>query len=1303
MHLVSYILIYIIFNILSLYTNQNYYQTSFRSSADTTSSLFTEVKADFRNSPLKSQIKDYTLLKLNTEAFEKVKSTIGAKLDLVLPFKNAQLEIELNEFSIYTQSYGVYTSESGGKSVSIPKSRHYTGKIKGDPQSLVTINVFENELSGVISSQSYGDINLGQHQSLSSDYILYSHWDEVNPSTFQCLTSDAQKVKGENVYNQVQSELEQRMAKCVAIDFELTNSVYTGKGNSVTSATNWITTVFAHIKNIYLNTPGPEGSLGMDLNLSSVYVWTTADPYSTDAGTALDQFLNRRNANTGGYLTSAQRTGNLAHLIIGSSSNPSGTVGIAYLSVPGPAYCQSYKYGVSKVSYNGGTETTLPTYSSTIGTITHELGHNMGSPHTFDCTEWAGGIPLDNCNSQSGCPAGPATGTGQGTIMSYCHNTVGTTLANGFGAQPAARIKGYYNSSTCLSSSCGTTTVTPTCSDGVQNGTETGVDCGGGCAPCGTNCPGTFNISQGRAAIQSTNFDGVNSYPASASNDGNTSNFNHTNMELQPWWQVDLGSGNTGSVSGIEITHRSGCDPCAGRTKNFKIFVSNTPLTGTTMPTSGQVYEYNNASGLGNGQVLNITGLAGIGRYVRIWVNNGSTANPIHFAEVKVFGCISTVNPCLNNQNPSVSISAASSSYPQGGSFAINATATDPQGNSTVSKVDFYNAGTLIGSDNSSPFSFTVNPASAGSYSITARATDNCDGVSSASSALSMNGTVTCSDGIRNGNEAGVDCGGSSCPTCPVGCATTTMISQGKTASQSTNFDGSNTYPASAANDGNASTFNHTQNELQPWWQVDLGSGNTGTVTRVEITHRSGCTACAGRTKNFKIFVSNTPLTGSTIPTSGQIYEYNNSTGLGDGQVLNITSLLGIGRYIRIWVNNGSTANPIHFAEVKVYGCVSTVDPCLNNQNPSVSISTTSSNYPQNGSFTVNATPTDPQGNNTISKVDFYNSGTLIGTDTDAPYSLTVNPASASTYAITARAVDNCNAQSGASSAINLTGTISCSDGVRNGNEQGVDCGGTATNCPACVAGCTTTTNISQGKAASQSSNFSSSNPYPAFYSTDGSVSTFNHTANELQPWWQVDFGAANVSNVSRVEITHRSGCGACAGRTKNFKIFVSNTPLTGSTIPTSGQIYEYNNATGLGDGQVLNITGLFGLGRYLRIWVNNGSTSSPIHFAEVKVFGCLASGSTSTAASEDLSSIKAEKLSIGLYPNPAKELVNLTFSKSIIEPILYTIVDVSGRVLIQSTVSQGQAINVSTLQPGSYFINVYTDEEKTIKKFVKM
>lgn len=41
----------------------------------------------------------------------------------------------------------------------------------------------------------------------------------------------------------------------------------------------------------------------------------------------------------------------------------------------------------------------------------------------------------------------------------------------------------------------------PTCSDGIQNGDETGIDCGGSCAPCGGGPTGTGNKSAKRKGI----------------------------------------------------------------------------------------------------------------------------------------------------------------------------------------------------------------------------------------------------------------------------------------------------------------------------------------------------------------------------------------------------------------------------------------------------------------------------------------------------------------------------------------------------------------------------------------------------------------------------------------------------------------------------------------------------------------------------------------------------------------------------------------------------------------------------------
>jgi hypothetical protein len=53
----------------------------------------------------------------------------------------------------------------------------------------------------------------------------------------------------------------------------------------------------------------------------------------------------------------------------------------------------------------------------------------------------------------------------------------------------------------------------------------------------------------------------------------------------------------------------------------------------------------------------------------------------------------------------------------------VNATAADSDG--TVTKVDFFNGSTLVGTATSAPFSVTLTNLAAGSYSLTAKATDN--------------------------------------------------------------------------------------------------------------------------------------------------------------------------------------------------------------------------------------------------------------------------------------------------------------------------------------------------------------------------------------------------------------------------------------------------------------------------------------------------------------------------------------------------------------------------------------------------
>ncbi len=86
---------------------------------------------------------------------------------------------------------------------------------------------------------------------------------------------------------------------------------------------------------------------------------------------------------------------------------------------------------------------------------------------------------------------------------------------------------------------------------------------------------------------------------------------------------------------------------------------------------------------------------------------------------------------------PTVSITSplANATFDAPAGITISATAADSDG--TVSKVEFYNGTTLLGSDISSPYSFSWGNVAAGSYTLTAKATDN-SGASTISSPVAV-------------------------------------------------------------------------------------------------------------------------------------------------------------------------------------------------------------------------------------------------------------------------------------------------------------------------------------------------------------------------------------------------------------------------------------------------------------------------------------------------------------------------------------------------------------------------------------
>ena len=89
------------------------------------------------------------------------------------------------------------------------------------------------------------------------------------------------------------------------------------------------------------------------------------------------------------------------------------------------------------------------------------------------------------------------------------------------------------------------------------------------------------------------------------------------------------------------------------------------------------------------------------------------------------------------NQPPTVSLTAPANgaSYTAPASITISANASDPE--NQLTRVDFYNGSTLLGSDTNAPYSFAWSNVAAGTYSLTAIARDAA-GLTKQSAAVSV-------------------------------------------------------------------------------------------------------------------------------------------------------------------------------------------------------------------------------------------------------------------------------------------------------------------------------------------------------------------------------------------------------------------------------------------------------------------------------------------------------------------------------------------------------------------------------------
>ncbi len=184
--------------------------------------------------------------------------------------------------------------------------------------------------------------------------------------------------------------------------------------DSEAAATAWLADMFLQMNVLY------ERDLDLHLAQGETFLRLTDSYSTTSSDSTYAQLLELGNywaANHG----DVSRT--FVMQISGKQESAYGASGIAWLD----AFCEKQSYGggysVNRVFWNPAIS-----IASSLKITAHELGHNLGSPHTH-CYP----TPIDQCFAGEGGCYGGATSCpsgGAGTLMSYCHLTGCGSTAN---------------------------------------------------------------------------------------------------------------------------------------------------------------------------------------------------------------------------------------------------------------------------------------------------------------------------------------------------------------------------------------------------------------------------------------------------------------------------------------------------------------------------------------------------------------------------------------------------------------------------------------------------------------------------------------------------------------------------------------------------------------------------------------------------------------------------------------------------------------------------------------------------------
>ena len=393
--------------------------------------------------------------------------------------EDATVDLELTRFEPFAPGARVeVVRDDGVHAVPLPDATYFAGEVRGDPGSRALLIAGRDGMHGFVVANGtvypFGPDGGGGHRSYAlrdADPALYPP-----PGDF-CANDLHPDVVGSLVVSadaRVQAGLEPapfpRAATTTLLQadvaIETDHELWT-KFGSDQGTLDYLASLAAADTAIY------ERDVSVRLRFSYIRLWaTTADPWSATSTSNQLNELQSYWTNPANNMNAIAGPHDLVHFVSGKAVQG----GIAYI---GSVCNAQYAFGVSQVF--GSFDLSSPTNIWDVMVTTHEMGHNLGSPHTHCYSP-----PVDKCyNQETGCYSGPIVAS-RGTIMSYCHLLAGG-LANidlVFGPVVSTTIRNTAEGASCL-------TVAGTCGNGIVEPSE---QCDDGNTVSGDGCSATCRL-----------------------------------------------------------------------------------------------------------------------------------------------------------------------------------------------------------------------------------------------------------------------------------------------------------------------------------------------------------------------------------------------------------------------------------------------------------------------------------------------------------------------------------------------------------------------------------------------------------------------------------------------------------------------------------------------------------------------------------------------------------------------------------------------------------------------------------------